>query len=82
MYIQVTLSNYAVRRKFIETGVMLPDDDHDVLFSFDSQSLSKEDRELIVSECRFDGIDTFVYEGYLINDYDFDINELLSIIRE
>lgn len=81
MYIQVTLSNDAVRRNFIETGVMLADDDHDVLFSFDSQSLSKEDRELIVSECRFDGNDTFIFDSHLMDSYDFCIDDILKLMR-
>lgn len=81
MYIQITLSDDAVRNHFIESGKMIAYDECEVLYDFAPESLTEEDRELIIDCCKYDGKSTFIFDSALMDSYNFDINDVLTLIR-
>lgn len=81
MYIQITLSDDAVRNHFIESGTMIADDEREELYEFAPESLSKEDRELIIDRCLYDGKSTFIFNSVPMDSYYFDIHDVITLIR-
>lgn len=81
MYIQITLSDDAVRNHFIESGTMIADDGRDELYDFDPQSLTEDDRALIIDCCKYDGKSTFIFDSALMDSYLFDIHDVITLIR-
>lgn len=82
MYIDITLSDDAVRNKFIETGKMVRYDDRHELYVFDPESLTNDERELIFQHCKFNGDDTFIFDCSYMDSYNYDIHDIITLIRD